>query len=314
MFQEFAADVVLANTLDTFNAIDAAREIGIPSIWVIHESEGWRGYFRPEVERRALACFGHPYRVVFVAEATRRIYADLDFHHNATVIPGGLDRAAPRPFLVPGARDKSRADLGLADSDRMILMLGTVCERKGQIDLALALRHLDPRAPGAPTHVFIVGDRENAYSRDLHAAVAALPAAWRARVHIVAETPEVWPYYAAADLFVFTSRMESYPRVLMEAMAFGLPIITTPVNGVVEQVRPGINAEFYQPGDAVALAALIGDFLGDPKRRAEYGANAVDVLRALNTHEDTARMIGAAIVQAAGSGIFPTRMEEFSAV
>jgi glycosyltransferase involved in cell wall biosynthesis len=314
MFQDFSADVVVANTLDTFNAVDAAHEIGIPSLWVIHESEGWRGYFRAEVERRALACFGHPYRVVFVADATRQVYADLDFHHNATVIPGGIDRAALNPFLAPGTRAKSRADLGLADTDRMILMLGTVCERKGQIDLALALRHLDPRTGDGHLRAFIVGDRDNDYSRDLRAAVSALPAAWRDRINIVPETPDVWPYYAAADLFVFTSRMESYPRVLMEAMAFGLPIITTPVNGIVEQVRPGVNAAFYQPGDVAALAALIGDFLGDPKRRAQYGANSVAVLRGLNTHADTARMIGEAILQAAGSGVFPTRVNDFLVV
>jgi glycosyltransferase involved in cell wall biosynthesis len=313
LFHRHQADVVLANTLETFTAIDAAHSVGIPSVWVIHESEGWQDYFRylpPEVERRALACFGHPYRVVFVSHATRRIYAELDYHHNATVIPGGLDRTALEPFLGDGPRDRFRLELGLKEGDLALLLVGTVCERKGQIDIAGALARIDPATLAEMPQVFIVGDRDSTYSRELHAAISSLPPAWRAKIHVVVETPDVWPYYAAADLFVCPSRMESYPRVILEAMAFGLPIITTPVHGIVEQVRAGINGEFFVPGDVAALARLIREFLDDPVRRARYGANAVEVLRGLNTQVESARILGQALLEAAGSGIAPSRLEQ----
>ena len=42
--------------------------------------------------------------------------------------------------------------------------------------------------------------------------------------------------------------MESFPRVVLEAMAYELPIVTTPVYGIAEQVREGVNAMFYSPG------------------------------------------------------------------
>ena len=94
-------------------------------------------------------------------------------------------------------------------------------------------------------------------------------------------------------------------------MAFGLPIIATPVNGVVEQVRAGVNAEFYEPGDAASLARLIADFVSNPEKRAHYRKNSAGVLLSLNSHEDTARMLAGVIRQASEAGLMPSRLDEF---
>jgi glycosyltransferase involved in cell wall biosynthesis len=108
-----------------------------------------------------------------------------------------------------------------------------------------------------------------------------LPADLQARIEVIAETAEVAPYYAAADLFVCTSRVESYPRVILEAMAAGLPIITTPVHGITEQVREEINALFYQPGDAAQLAAQVARVVTAPDLRQRLADNSRSVLATL---------------------------------
>ena len=59
---------------------------------------------------------------------------------------------------------------------------------------------------------------------------------------MIPETGDTAAYWQAADVFCCTSRVESYPLVILEAMAAGLPIVTTPVHGIAEQVRPGVNA------------------------------------------------------------------------
>src|SRR5262249_51687424 len=72
--RENGVELVYGNTLQTFYGIDAAREAGLPSIWNPRESEPWQTYFdhfAPEIAARALACFRYPYKVVFVADATR---------------------------------------------------------------------------------------------------------------------------------------------------------------------------------------------------------------------------------------------------
>ena len=68
-------------------------------------------------------------------------------------------------------------------------------------------------------------------------------------------------------MFCCTSRIESYPLVIMEAMAAGLPIITTPVFGIAEQVQPSVNALIYQPGDVAALARHLASLAEDEALR-----------------------------------------------
>ena len=314
VFADWNADIVVANTLQTFYAIDAASEAGIPSVWNVHESDGWRGYYddlAQEVERRALACFGHPYRVVYVAEATRLVYAELDFNHNATVIAGGIDAAALTSDLGSDTRARARRRLRIDPARTVLLTVGTIHPRKGQLDLVEAFEQL---GLDADAMLLIVGDAGGDYSVALHDRVEAMPPSMRARVVVVAERDDIGTYYAAADLFIFCSRRESYPRVIMEAMAFGLPIITTPVDGIPEQVTDGVNARFYQPGDIAGLARHIGDFMADAPLREAFGQRSRQTLATLNTASDVAAAHGTLLREAALSSVPPSRLAEFESV
>src|SRR5439155_4065583 len=82
-------------------------------------------------------------------------------------------------------------------------------------------------------------------------------------VHLVPETDAVWAYYRAADAFVCTSHLETFSRAVLEAEAFGLPIVSTPVSGIGEQVFWGANALPFDFGDAQALARELCRLLAD---------------------------------------------------
>jgi len=99
------------------------------------------------------------------------------------------------------------------------------------------------------------------------------------------ETPDPGLYYAASDVFVLSSRVESYPRVILEAMAAGLPIITTPVYGIAEQVRENVNALCYAPGDVQALADHLERLCREPRLRHTLADNSRHVLDTLNDFE-----------------------------
>jgi GT2 family glycosyltransferase/glycosyltransferase involved in cell wall biosynthesis len=283
-------EVVYGNTLETFFAIDAARIAGLPSVWNPRESEPWQTYFSrygPEVAGRALACFGYPYQVVFVSNATRAGCRPLDLHHNFTTVHNGLDRGRMEEALTRWPRDQARAELGVPEEAVVALLLGTVCERKGQLDLVEALARLDDGCADR-LYSLIVGDRPSAYSQQLHEARGALPGPRRARLRIVPETADTAFYYAAADLFVCASRIESFPRVILEAMAAGLPIVTTPVFGIPEQVRENINGLFYQPGDSAALAEALSRLVRDPPLRRRLADKSMSVLETINDYETMA--------------------------
>ena len=134
---------------------------------MIHESEGWQNYFDfvpPAIRSRPIECFKYPYRVIFVAKQTRNIYRELDFCHNFTVIPNGLEPDSIAS-LSETDRQSARSALGINDNDIVILSVGTVCDRKRQIDLVEALSRLDKVTLEAQQlRFFIVGDRDNAVS------------------------------------------------------------------------------------------------------------------------------------------------------
>lgn len=295
------AEVVYGNTLQTFYAIDAAHRLGLPTIWNPRESEPWQTYFNflpPPLAACALRCFEYPYRVVFVADATRKVWQPLESRGNFTVIHNGLNLERLRNEADRFPRAQARSSLGIDDGDVALLLTGTVCERKGQQDLVRALALL-PREIVARLRCFIVGDRAGRYSAELHKLARSLDDALCDRVHIVPETHDIVRYYQAADVFVCTSRVESFPRVILEAMAFGLPIVSTRVFGVVEQVRDGVNALLYEPGDANTLAAHVAQAVGNDELRMRLAANSPHMLDTLNTFEEMAAAYGGIFREAA---------------
>ncbi|MFY7806874.1 MAG: glycosyltransferase [Limnoraphis robusta] len=281
-------DVVYANTLENFFMVDCAQKMGVPSVWNVHESEAWQTYFNGfggEIAARALECFRYPYRIIFVADATRNTYLPLNSHHNFTVIHNGMDVERFKLVAEQWNRQDAREALQIKASEVFILLLGTVCERKGQKDLVKALALLPPEYYNR-IRCFIVGDRPSVYSTQLTTLVKQLPPILQSKISIVPETPETPKYYQAADIFVCTSRIESYPRVILEAMAYNLPIITTPVFGISEQVKPGVNGLFYTPDKPEELAENLIKLLDNESERQHLADNAKYVLASLNSFEE----------------------------
>jgi glycosyltransferase involved in cell wall biosynthesis len=282
-------DLIYANTLENFFMVDCARMSGIPSIWNIHESESWQTYFNrfgPEISVRALECFRFPYQVIFGADATRDTYLPLNSHHNFSVIHNGLDLKQLQHKAAQWTRVEARRSLQVEPDEIAILLLGTVCERKGQQDLVQAIAQF-PEQWHTRIQCFIVGDRPSSYSSQLAAMVAELPSELRHRVTLVPETSDTARYYQAADIFVCTSRIECYPRVIQEAMAYGLPIVTTPVFGIKEQVQSGVNGLFYTPDQPEELREALVTLLENESLRLRLSTNAGYVLKVLTSFEES---------------------------
>jgi len=282
------AEVVYANTLKTFYAIAAARRLGVPSLWNIRESEPWQVFYKDlpnGLTRAALECFVDPYRAIFVSSGSRAVFEALNARHNFCVAHDALEWRGWEDRVKGWTRETARAGLGVAPSDVVALIVGTVCERKGQHDLVNALARVRPEL-ARRLRCFIVGDRPSGYSRQLADLVTGLDPALAARVRVIPETESVGQYYRSADVFICTSRVESFPRVTLEAMASGLPIVSTPVFGLSEQLADGINAVFYPPGDVAALAVALERIVEDPDSRAAMARQSPLVLAGLKSFDE----------------------------
>lgn len=251
-----SADIVLANTLQSFPAVLAAEKAGRPSVWVVRESEPWNTYFDflpVTVAREAVRAYGLPAHAVFVAESTRANWQVFEPHRPSQVLHNALDLRRFEDWRQAD-RQGLRKMQGWAEHDVVLLAPGTVCERKGQIDAIRALEILCRERAGQKLRLVLVGNAEPRYRERVAHIIQGNPRL-QAQVELRGTEDDIGQLYRAADVFVSCSRLESYPRVILEALAFGLPVVTTPVFGVREQLPDPGDALLYEPGDIAALSA-----------------------------------------------------------
>ncbi|WP_169804884.1 glycosyltransferase [Sphingomonas asaccharolytica] len=272
--KRLGADAVFANTTEMFPAVLAAREAGIGAVWWQHEGGGWNEVFKryaPVQRAHARAAFAYAYVVAFVAEATRREFAPLFLRGNDAIVRYAIPPERIASDRQRWARADARRMLGIGDDEICILSLGSYCMRKAQRDLIRAAAGLDG-ALQAKVRILIVGAPVEAnYARALAVARDALPSGLAARVVLTGAVDDTALYYAAADIFACTSLRESAPRVLMEAMWFGLPVVASRVDGVPELVAEGRSALLYPAGETATLASLLSTLAQDADLRHRLG-------------------------------------------
>jgi glycosyltransferase involved in cell wall biosynthesis len=126
------------------------------------------------------------------------------------------------------------------------------------------------RNHGTSVHLVIVGDGPQAAALKQRAAALDLADT----VTFIGYLPqsETPPAYRAADVFALSSDFDNSPNVVLEAMACGLPIVTTDVGGVREFVEDGAGGAVVPPKDAAALAAALETYLRSPQAAQAAGS------------------------------------------
>lgn len=307
LFSSGAADAVLVNTLECHAAVAAAAEIGLGAIWWQHEGGPWHRYYRhlrPAVRARAFAAFSQAYRVVQVAEATRRDWLPIATRDNFEVIRHSIPPKKIAAAKARWSRREARRSLNLDEDEICILLLGSVSKRKGQEDIISALRKAPPHEAKRLRIVIAGAFVEPPYRERLEAMYSALPSVWKAKVTLVGEIDSD-KYLAAADIFVCCSRQESAPRAIVEAMTFSLPIITTPVDGIPELVISGVNGLFYSPGDHECLLKLVLQLSASPQERLRLGRAGLMLLPGISDYDAMVNRFASLVREAAWTGDRP---------
>ena len=92
----------------------------------------------------------------------------------------------------------------------------------------------------------------------------------------IRDRSEIIKMYQAADVFVLPSFREGLPLTLFEAMAAGLPIVATPVNGIPYEIKEPENGFLVRYGDNEEFAKRINQLLDDKKLRIRIGKNNIN--------------------------------------
>ena len=251
-------DLVVCNTLVSFWGVRLAARAGKPSLFYIHESATIFRFFerRLELELHHLVAesFQLATRALFLCRATQAYYDDLNTHDNFRIVPSWIRLDDIATFTRTHDRAAMRRKHGLADDETVIANIGTVCERKGQHVFLRAIEHFNRSGHRGKFRFVMVGARPGIYldliKRDI--ARMGLP-----NITLIPETREAYDFFVAADQFVCTSYEESFPRVVMEAMAFRTPLVTTDVHGIAEMIGQRQQGYLVKPGDHLALSKMM---------------------------------------------------------
>ncbi len=273
--------LIVANTIESFWAVEVARSAGIPSLFYVHEPGVLGRHYLSEVSapvrRLAVLALAQATRVSFLNRATRSYYETFSDGRNYCIQPGWTDHSPG--LLTSASRRHLRTKMGYASTERIVINVGTVCPRKGQWFFVQAIEQLWRMQPevAASCRFLMIGSHHGAYGRALGKEVERLG---RPNLHLVPPTKQIRNYYGAADLFVISSFEEGFSRVLLEAMSFGLPIINTDIHGLAEIARPGKEAHLVRAADTPAMTAALLRLLTDPIYAKDLGQRALQRLEA----------------------------------
>jgi GT2 family glycosyltransferase/glycosyltransferase involved in cell wall biosynthesis len=264
-------DVVVANTILAHWAVHLAKNINKPAMLYIHESipigkllqktdlpATMAGVFESALQDAA--------RVIFTAKATRDIFEDLNLNDNFRTLASWVDIERIEHFASNHTKADLRRKHGLNPDAILIVNIGSVCERKGQHIYVRAIdqfrkEHAARYTDQKPIEFLIVGSRPGLYLEAIIQDIELL--GLNDTIRIIDETPDIYDFYQLADVLVCTSFEESFPRVLLEAMAFRVPIVSTNVNGIPEMLVANDEAYLMPAGDPFKLVAALRQVLDD---------------------------------------------------
>lgn len=264
-----------------------------PALGIAHGQRAYRLLARTLPKTAPIVAVIH--KPSFDVDLVRTTYVCVGAHLAEAVRAQGV--AAERVRFVPNAvaLDGPRAALAHVGDAPLIVAGGRLHEKKGFDVLIRAMALLRDR--GVAARCRIAG--EGAERPRLEALIADLGLA--DRVALTGWTDDLPAVLAEGDVFAFPSHQEGFPLVLLQAMAAGLPIVSSAIDGPNAMIRGGMNGVLVADADPAALADGLADLIADPARAAQLAAAARASVEADFGPDALARRLGEAI---ASTGVF----------
>ena len=271
-------------------ALLSSRRTGVPNLVSIQGGDGhWVGSCCGTHKRAMLAVLGHAGALLIGS----RSFADEVTENHGT--------PPDRFTIVPGAVNTERfypagEDIGKLGATPHLLYHGRVDARKGILDLLDAFAALSERRPARLTVSGIGPDSKNAAGR-----ARELGLDDRVEFSGYADYAATSEVYRRAELFVSPTYAEGFSNTILEAMATGLPVVSTRSVGVVDCLRHKENALLHEPGDVPGLTATLDQMLDDRDLRRRLAEKSLEEARTLYAWPTVARRIVSVYESLAGT-------------
>lgn len=239
----------------------AAHRAGVRTI--IHTAHGWAFHdrqnivarrFYEECERRAARITD---KIIVVADANREkaLGRGIGRPDQYVTIRSGIERP-------PDARANVRKELGISDNAFLVVAVGNFKPQKSPLDMARIMSRVLRRRP----NIGFISVGDGPLKPD---AQRILPEGrflgWR---------DDAARILSAGDLLLHTAIFEGLPRVILEALSLGIPIVSTNVDGIPEAVENGVSGLLYPPGSIDEMTDAIIRLHDDAELRRQMSEAA----------------------------------------
>lgn len=191
-------------------------------------------------------------RKISLAAVSQRTAALLNkyFHRqDICIIPNGVDAAQFSPSARLALRPEARLRRNFQDTEFVLLLIGNDWHTKGLSTILAAMAS----CLGLPLHLLVAGEGSLEAFREIAAKLGLLE-----RIHCERPRPDVIDLYAAADAYVSPTREDAFALPPLEAMACGLPVVTSVHNGGSQIITDTVDGFVLRDShDPVSLAKII---------------------------------------------------------
>jgi glycosyltransferase involved in cell wall biosynthesis len=264
--------LIFSNSASVFSGSLAAKRLNVPHVWSIHEilagDQPILFYIlgRKNLVRlisRSSCC------VIVNSEASRRPFEE---YPNVRVVYNGI------PFKDKGPRDRTEAKkaLGLSHDDLILGIIGKIYAGKGQKEVILAVERLRRSLPSVK--LFITGAvKDRRYNRELERLIHQY--SLQDRIFFTGQVPDVFKYLKAMDLLIVASRVESFGRTAVEAMAAGTPVLALKAGGLPEIISHKQNGYLMDSADPDTIQSAVESVFKDPSLTSEIIKNGLQTYK-----------------------------------
>lgn len=276
-----------------YQGVSLAREFGVPVVETYHTYfEEYLHHYVPLLPRALMRFAARRFTssqcnaldaLVVPSKAMQDALVDYGVRCRMQVIPTGMDMNR----FASGDGARFRASLGIAPQRPTLVHVGRVAHEKNIDFLFRMLAHAVKQVPDLAMIVAGEGPalahcREYVESLGLSKHVFF--------VGYLSRDSALLDCYRAGDLFVFSSKTETQGLVLLEAMALGVPVVSTAYMGTADIVKPERGA-IEAPDDEQQFAQIVASLLNDPRRRAAMSREAVAYAATWSAAAMTSRLV-----------------------
>ncbi len=252
-----------------FVAAYAGNYLGVPSVVSIRGNDIERAAFDPARFSHVMFALQHASAVTTNASELAR-KARAFFDREIFLIPNGIDTELFKPLernealaqIVLSTKDtKGHEGKKIEERNLVVGFVGELREKKG---LATLLTGYTLLSKSLPATLLIVGEVREGDDKKVFEEFRN-QGSGKNLVSITGSIPhrDLPAYYSLMDVFVHPSLRDGMPNAVLEAMACGLPVVATPVGGMLDVIRDGENGLLVPVNDAEALAKAVQTLLAD---------------------------------------------------